>query len=147
MSDQELLDSFKEKFKEFRAIEARLVSGKHKDNSCTKAFSLLRDMELSYAIGAYYACLVIACTSIEACLSHEFGDKPTLDNKLKRSGYAAEANWLRNVRNAIVHKNDSSIVQHHFSEEHEQELKELCQKAFVLVHTIYYEPVKRTEPA
>ncbi|WP_079202882.1 hypothetical protein [Pseudomonas sp. CC6-YY-74] len=147
MSDQELLKSFKDKFKEFRTIEASLVFGRYKDDSCTKAFSLLRDMELSYAIGAYYACLVIACTSIEACLSHEFGDKGTLGSKLEKAGYTTEANWLREVRNSIVHKNDSSIVQHHFSEEHEQELKELCRKAFVLVHTIYYEPVKNTEPA
>lgn len=147
MSDQEFLKDFKEKFNEFRTIEAGLVRGKHKENSCTKAFSLLHDMELSYAVGAYYACLIIACTSIEACLSHEFGNDGNLQSKLEQSGYSSEADWLRKIRNAIVHKNDDSIVKHHFSEEHEKELQDLCRRAFVLVHKIYYEPIKSAEPA
>lgn len=56
MSPLDFLQDFKEKINEFRTIEADLVQGKHKDNACTKAFSLLHDMELSYAAGAYYSC-------------------------------------------------------------------------------------------
>jgi len=99
-------------------------------------------MELCYASGAYYACLVIACTSIEACLNHEFGDDGALKTKLEQSGYAPEADWLRVIRNKIVHRNDHSIVKFHLMDENEQELKELCRKAFALVHTIYYNPIK-----
>ena len=144
MSDQDFLQEFMARFNEFRLIEAKLVLGKFKDNSCQKAFSLLHDMELTYAAGAYYACLIIACTSIEACLNHELGNEGNLKNKLEKSGYTSEADWLREVRNAIVHKNDSSVVRNHFDEEHEEYLKKLCRKAFVLVHTVYFEPIKST---
>ncbi|MDH4610469.1 hypothetical protein [Pseudomonas sp. BN102] len=147
MSDNAFLNEFKSKFDEFREIEASIVVGKFKDNACTKAFALLRDMELCYASGAYYACLIIACASIEACLNHEFGDGGFLKAKLEQSGYAPEADWLRETRNKIVHQNDHSVVKFHLLEEDEEELKDLCRRAFALVHTIYYHPSKQSSSA
>lgn len=61
-----------------------------------------------------------ACTSIEACLSHELENDGNLQSKLEQSGYISEADGLRKIRNAIIHKNDDGIVQHHFSEDHEK---------------------------
>lgn len=140
--DHEYLKKFNSRFSEFRAIEASIVAGKRKENSCGKAFSLLYDMELCFAAKAYFACLIIACAAIEACLNHEFGNEGNLKSKIVRSGYEAEADWLRIIRNKIIHKNDSTIVSHFLVGKQEEELKVKCKNALKLVHEIYYNPIK-----
>ncbi|EJG1899381.1 hypothetical protein [Vibrio parahaemolyticus] len=140
--DARYLDEFNQRFVEFRAIEADVVMGKRTENGCGKAFALLDNMELSYASGAYYGCLVLACTAIEASLNHEFGDAGNLKSKIEMSGYGEEIDWLRLLRNKIIHKNESSIVEYVVDDQQESELKELCKLAFIMAHTIYFDPKK-----
>lgn len=137
------LNKFNERFNEFRQIEHDIVIGRVSNGSAShKAFSLLYQMELCYAAGAYYACLIMACTAIEASLSEQVPGKK-LYQKLENSGYKDECDWLRNLRNNFVHGSDANEVYHFPDKEDEDTIIEQCKYAFKLVHTLYYEPVKK----
>ncbi|MEJ2633027.1 MAG: hypothetical protein P8014_13780 [Acidihalobacter sp.] len=139
MSDIEFAKYFAERFWRFRKIEAQCVRGKSKDNHCHAAFVLLKDMELCFAARAYYSCLLISFTAIESCLNHENVPGRNMHEKIQNSGYADELDWLRVLRNDIVHRGK---VDHVIYDEEEQQLEEQCVKAFVLAHTIFHDPVK-----
>ena len=140
--DDKFLVGFNSRFHEFRAIEASVVIGKSNCNSSGKAFSLLYDMELCYSAKAYYACLIIACTAIESILSHELGEKDNLKIKIEKSGYKNEADWLRLLRNEIVHGKGKQIIHNMVHGEIEEELKKQCRNAFKIVHTMHFNPIK-----
>ena len=140
---QGYLNKFNERFDEFRKIEHDIVMGKVSNGSASnKAFSLLYEMELCYAAGAYYACLIMACTAIEASLSEQVCGK-NLYEKIRNSGYKDECDWLRNLRNSFVHGTDANEVYHFPEEDDEATIIEQCKLAFKLVHILYYEPVKK----
>ena len=141
MFGEEFLESFTQRFKRFRAIEAQCVRGKAKSNSCHAAFVLLKDMELCFSAQAYYSCLLISFTAIESCLNHENVPGNNMHEKIQNSGYADDLDWLRRLRNGIVHRGE---VEHVLYDHQENQLEELCKKAFVLAHTIYYEPIKNS---
>ncbi len=135
------LEDFNARFNQFRQIETDIVMGRVSSGSVSnKAFSLLYQMELCYAAGAYYACLIMASTAIEASLSEQVPGK-NLYEKLANSGYKEECNWLRVLRNSFVHGTDAAEV-YHFPDKEEDKIIAQCQHAFKLVHVLYYDPIK-----
>ncbi|EJY4342065.1 hypothetical protein OGE23_003567 [Vibrio cholerae] len=137
------LEDFNRRFQEFREIEHEVISTcKANRNASPKAFSLVYEMELCYSAGAYYACLILACSSIEASLSKEV-DGRSLYEMLKHSGYEDEISWLRCLRNNLVHGQDVEAVYHFPQKEQLDMLIKQCQRAFKLVHQLYYEPLKK----
>lgn len=137
------LEDFNRRFQEFREIECEVISAcKVNRNASPKAFSLVYEMELCYSAGAYYACLILACSAIEASLSEEIKGN-SLYEKLKQSGYESEISWLRLLRNNLVHGQDVSAVYHFPEEEQLDVLIEQCKTAFRLVHKLYNEPIKK----
>ncbi|HDM8171164.1 TPA: hypothetical protein P0E23_003804 [Vibrio harveyi] len=140
---QGYLDKFNERFDEFRQIEHDIVMGKVSNGSASnKAFSLLYEIELCYAAGAYYACLILACSAIEASLSEQVPGN-NLYQKLKNAGYEDESTWLRHLRNKLVHGTDAKEVYHFPEEDDKAAIIEQCKRAFKLVHALYCEPVKK----
>lgn len=142
--DESSLYLINRRFTEFRLIELEVIEECNSSSSPSwKSFALLYDMETCYATKSYFACILIAATAIEASLATFYGNKSEgLYKDLKKSKYAAEADWLRLLRNSIVHKPNSNVVELRITQEREKELDEKCKAAFRLVHTIYLNPVK-----
>ncbi|MGY6631589.1 MAG: hypothetical protein ACXIUL_11325 [Wenzhouxiangella sp.] len=126
----------------FRKIEADLVVGKRSTEFSAKSFSLLRDIEMSYATKSYYACLVLAFCAIEASLNKVFGNSGSMKEKIQKSGYADEADWLRDVRNKLVHKESTDLISYFPEPELEKILEEYCIRAFKIAHTVHFSPIK-----
>jgi hypothetical protein len=99
-------------------------------------------MELCYSARAYNACIIVSFTAIEACLNNEFGDRGQISKKILDSGYQHEIDWLRKLRNKIIHKNDPFLVYENMSVNKEVEMDEICKEAFLLAHQIYLQPIK-----
>jgi hypothetical protein len=141
------LDGFNERYNEFRQIEADSVRGKGGENLSTKSFALLSELEMCYASKAYIACIMLACTAIEASIKNKIG-KGNLAKKIEESGYKKEVDWVRLLRNDLVHNiNSSHIEQSCFAdvkdiEENEHKLREYCKRAFKLMHEIHFSPTK-----
>lgn len=132
---------YNQRVKDFRELEFEITFGQGNPKSSYKAFALLSDMETCYAARAYYACLVLALAAIEAYLKTQFGDRNLYGN-LEKSGYVHELDWLRKLRNAIVHEDDTESVKYLPRPEEQQILDDYCKRAFKFVHTIFYQPVK-----
>lgn len=123
------------RFNEFRSIEAEEVI-KGPFRYCNEAFVLLQDIELCYAAKAYYACLVLAHSIIETHLARVEGLTGWAAEMFKKAGIREEIEWLTNIRNDITHGNPNKYVTISLDSESQQELEELCRKAFRLMHEL-----------
>lgn len=131
---KEFLHDFNERFDEFRKIELEAIKGKGTNNFSEKSFSLLQEIELCYASGAYVACIILTCMAIEASIRNHLNSKDRLVELIKRSGYKDEIEWLRNLRKSLVHDVDNiEIIDLCFADvevinKTEEQLKDYCKK-------------------
>jgi hypothetical protein len=108
-----------------------------------QATGLLVDLQSVYCSGAFIACLILACTIIDAQIREV--DVPGLDGGIQAafqtSGFHEELEWLRSRRNRLVHfkesKDPAITVDMHYAdrEAHEQE----AQRAIELVADVLFE--------
>ena len=135
---------FDQRFEEFRRIESEAISNTLRNGSdgSYKSFSLLSDMETCYAAKAYSACVVLACIAIESSFGKEMGNKKNLKSMIKKSGYEEDLDWLRELRNKIVHNEECEFVNYQNVDKSETDMDSICKKAFKMVHTIYLSPIR-----
>ena len=137
-------EEYQDRFYQFRAIEFGCVqSGGYSYSE--GAFRLLSDMEKCYACKAYYAALVLAFSAIEIYLTDT--EKLTGSSKilLEKAGLSEEIDWLRRLRNDIVHGDSNDLVAYDtFSMDDglESVLDEMCVRAFTLAHTLPFKMQK-----
>jgi len=134
--NEEFGRKFWERFFYFRQIEAEETVGKGVFAYSNEAFALLRDIELCYASKAYYACIILAQSIMEAHLKQVEGMRGGAAQLFKDAGIQAETEWLRNLRNAIVHGSPHEQVTYTVFPEDEQTLEEYCIRAFRLMHEL-----------
>jgi len=70
------------------------------------ALALIGEMQAAFCAGAFVATVVLACTVIDAHLREvELDEKfqGGLNSSFQASKYSEELEWLRKLRNAIVH--------------------------------------------
>ncbi|MCF9331731.1 hypothetical protein J8B03_23360 [Vibrio parahaemolyticus] len=129
---------YHERFERFRAIEFECVQAGMYDYS-DGAFRLLSDMEKCYSSKAYYAALVLAFSAIEIYLTDTEKLKGKSIQVLQKAGIAEEVDWLRKLRNDIVHGNSNELIAYDTFDPNndiESELEQMCLRAFVLVHEL-----------
>lgn len=104
------------------------------------AHRILSDMEACYSAKAYYAALCLAASSIDIFLEQtEKVRGRNFYERLDNAELFEEVDELRILRNDIMHGNENPLVQYGaFDPDRklEKELEIICQKAFVLMHSL-----------
>jgi len=133
---------YEKRFWQFRAMEAEcLIPGLYK--SSAEQLALLRDLERCYASRAYFACLVMAASIVEIHLRKVLKHSGAAQQIIEKAGIATEIDWLRSIRNDIVHGNTSPLVSYNIDSDAEDMLEKHCQRALRFLHgplrTMQYE--------
>lgn len=131
---QKFANDFWRRFENFRRIELEQIVGPFRYSD--EAFALLRDAELCYAAKAYFASIVMAHSIIEIHLKKVEGLTGTAHELFKKAGIIDEVDWLRKLRNDIVHGNSSSQVTYDVDEELATVWERYCLKAFEFMHAL-----------
>ncbi len=133
--DLKFARDFNKRFTTFRQIEMQQIgSGSFEYSS--EAFALLRDVELCYAIRAYFACILLAHSIIEIHLRKVEGMKGNAVELFKKAGISDEVEWLRKLRNDIAHGNTNQEITYAVDEEISIIWEEYCVRAFRFMHDL-----------
>jgi hypothetical protein len=88
-----------------------------------QATGLLVDLQSVSCSGAFIACIILACTAIDAHI-REIEADPSFDGGIQAafeiSDFSRDLEWLRNRRNRLVHfketKNHAITVEMHYAD-------------------------------
>jgi hypothetical protein len=131
---QKFANEFWMRFEHFRRIEVEQIVGPFRYSH--EAFALLRDAELCYAAKAYFASIVMAHSIIEIHLKKAEGLTGTASELFKKAGITEEVDWLRKLRNDIIHGNSSSQVTYGINEDLATVWEQYCLRAFEFMHAL-----------
>ena len=127
-------ESFWKRFQDFRNIEFQSIPSYTPFISASQEFALLRDIELCYAAKAYYACLVLVYASVQIQIEYvKKIPKHKVKSFLSETSIQEDHDWLRKLRNDIMHGNINANVKYHSSEDGEVVLEAYCIRAFKLM--------------
>ncbi|HEY9017661.1 hypothetical protein [Thiomicrospira sp.] len=144
--DEKMLEKINNGFQEFRDIELQVLEelgGCPPTQGSWKSFNMLHEIETCYSVGAYVASFILTLAAIEASFNASYQKKKgNLKGLIEKSGYGIELDELRQIRNDIIHDQDIGKIASCFDESMKLDMKENCQKAFRLMHRIYYQPTK-----
>lgn len=137
----EFAKEYQSRFNRFRTIEAQCIQSLESGlyNYPSAAYRLLADMEKCYSCKAYYAAIVLAFSSIEIYLTETEKLRGNSKQLLKKAGLHDEVDWLRQLRNDIMHGNPNKSVKYDafdLNQDLENALEKMCIKAFTLVHSL-----------
>lgn len=122
---------------QFRYLEGMCLEETDDPTIAEEAWALLGDLERAYSAKSYSACFCLACAMIEIHLRRIVKAKGNhLANMLKSIGLYDELRWLVDMRNAVMHGNPNPFISYSLEPEIEVEVEDLCQKAFIALHTI-----------
>lgn len=122
---------------QFRYLEGLCLEEANDATIADEAWALLGDLERAYSAKSYSACFCLACAMIEIHLRRIVRPKGNnLNNMLKSIGLLDELEWLVELRNAVMHGNPNPFISYFRKPELESEVEQLCQKAFVALHSI-----------
>ena len=101
-----------------------------------EAWALLPDLERTYAIKAYFACLCVACAMIEIQIGKVTKLSGTLSQLVRKLDLEDSVGWLLKIRNDLLHGNNNQKIKYELNDDEAIELDDMCRNAFVVVHRL-----------